>query len=145
MRANTYHSPPIPLPATSSLKGVSRAQFEFHGVDLAGPSFEARVFLNNPAAGPHTPTTPENGYVGSFHVYGYGMSSFGDLLTPGSPSPQARVPTVRTVDATAMLRRATDGGPVQVSVVPVFPGATAAEPDLGDVLGIQSVSVRTTE
>lgn len=42
----------------------------FRGVDHGGPSFEARVFLNNPAATDATPTTAKYGYVGSFFVYG---------------------------------------------------------------------------
>jgi hypothetical protein len=44
----------------------------FSGVEQAGPSFEARVFLNNPDADETTPLTPEMGYAGTFHVYGYG-------------------------------------------------------------------------
>src|SRR5438067_7855743 len=44
----------------------------FRGVEQAGPSFEARVFLNNPAADESTLQAPETGYAGSFHVYGYG-------------------------------------------------------------------------
>jgi hypothetical protein len=39
---------------------------------MAGQSFEARVFLNNPDADERTPKTSEVGYAGSFHVYGYG-------------------------------------------------------------------------
>jgi hypothetical protein len=54
----------------------------FHGVDQGGPSFEARVFLNNPAATDATPTTAEHGYVGSFFVYGEGRES---------PAPTERV------------------------------------------------------
>ena len=44
----------------------------FEGVDQAGPSFEARVYLNHPGADETTPRTPEAGYAGSFHVYAYG-------------------------------------------------------------------------
>jgi hypothetical protein len=53
-------------------RGARRAEVIFAGVDQAGPSFEARVFLNNPDADESTPQTPEAGYAGSFHVYGYG-------------------------------------------------------------------------
>lgn len=49
-----------------------RAELVFAGIDQAGPSFEARVFLNNPDADESTAQTPETGYAGSFHVYGYG-------------------------------------------------------------------------
>lgn len=60
-----------PIPVTP-LRGVSRAELVFGGVEQAGPSFEGRVFLNNPDADESTPLTPETGYAGSFHVYGYG-------------------------------------------------------------------------
>jgi len=48
------------------------AELVFAGVEQAGPSFEARVFLNNPDADESTAQTPQTGYAGSFHVYGYG-------------------------------------------------------------------------
>ncbi len=65
----------------------------FAGVEQAGPSFEARVFLNRPNADESTPQTPEMGYAGSFHVYGY-----------GEPAPPAV--------AQAKARRPTGGAPV---------------------------------
>jgi hypothetical protein len=54
------------------VRGARRAELVFGGVEQAGPSFEGRVFLNNPGADESTPRTPEAGYAGSFHVYGYG-------------------------------------------------------------------------
>lgn len=56
----------------ASFRGARRAEVVFAGVEQAGPSFEARVFLNNPEADESTPQRPETGYAGSFHVYGYG-------------------------------------------------------------------------
>src|SRR5919201_6293347 len=50
----------------------SRADLQFRGVDHSGPSYEARVFLDNPAAKPSTPTTEDQGFAGSFHVFGHG-------------------------------------------------------------------------
>ena len=35
-------------------------------------SYEARVFLNNPAATLETPLEPGEGYAGSFNVFGHG-------------------------------------------------------------------------
>jgi hypothetical protein len=68
-------------------------QLVFEGVDQAGPSFEARVFLNNPEADASTPLTPEAGYAGAFHVFGY-----------GTPAPPAIAQAARARGAT--------GGPV---------------------------------
>jgi hypothetical protein len=50
--------------------GYSRADVELHGVDQAVPSYEGRVFLNRPDAGRDTPRDPEDGYLGSFFVFG---------------------------------------------------------------------------
>ena len=55
-----------------------RADLEFHGVDHSGPSYEGRVFINNPKADYDTPKTIEGGYVGSFHIFGHGRC-FGDI------------------------------------------------------------------
>lgn len=66
---STYTAPSIPL---TSSRRARRAELVFAGVDQAGPSFEGRVFLNNPDADASTPRTPDTGYAGAFHVYGYG-------------------------------------------------------------------------
>jgi hypothetical protein len=68
----TYTAPPIPL---TSARGARRAELVFTGVDQAGPSFEARVFLNHPGADATTARTPDTGYAGAFHVYGYGSAA----------------------------------------------------------------------
>jgi hypothetical protein len=86
----TYTAPSIPL---SSSLGARRAELVFAGVDQAGPSFEGRVFLNNPDADATTPRTPDTGYAGAFHVYGY-----------GEPAPPAI--------AEATKARGAGGGPV---------------------------------
>jgi hypothetical protein len=65
----SYSAPPVPAP---SFRDIKQVELVFTGVDQAGPSFEARVFLNNPTADDSSPQTPETGYAGSFHVYGYG-------------------------------------------------------------------------
>jgi hypothetical protein len=64
----SHTAPPVRLP----LRSVRRAELVFRGVDQAGPSFEGRVFLNRADVDEGTPRTPDMGYAGSFHVYGYG-------------------------------------------------------------------------
>src|SRR5438105_832663 len=85
--APNYVSPPIPLPGPETLTGAARGIIEVSGVDMSGPSFEVRLFFNNPAAGPQTPQTAEEGYAGAFHVYGYGF--------PAGPIPEAAQPPSR--------------------------------------------------
>src|SRR6476646_9107471 len=68
-----FTSEPIPIKLGSKGLKFERGDIRIHGVDQSGSSFEGRVFLNNPKATSHTPTTAEHGYAGSFHVYGYGV------------------------------------------------------------------------
>jgi hypothetical protein len=57
---------------------VYRIDLEFQGIDHSGPSYEGRIFINNPQADKNTPMTIKNGYVGSYHIFGHGRC-FGDV------------------------------------------------------------------
>jgi hypothetical protein len=103
-----------------------RADIEVHGLEQAGPSFEGRVFLNNPNADLNTALTRENGYAGSFHVYGYGIWP-GDLGKEGeartAKSDEVRAPIHKTVIATEAIREAArKGQDVTITIIPVYPG-----------------------
>ena len=92
------------------------------GLDLAGQSFELRVFLNNPGADVATETTPEAGYAGSVYVYGQGMPA-----AMSSP-----IPITRYVPVTeALWSAAATGSSVEVTLVPVAFGGVL--PDIGDL------------
>jgi hypothetical protein len=65
----TFSAPSVRVDAAEA-KG--KIELVFRGVEQAGPSFEARVFLNNTEANENTAQTVDAGYAGSFHVYGYG-------------------------------------------------------------------------
>ena len=80
---------------------AQRTDVVFEGVDQAGPSFEVRVFVDNPHADERTEPRSEHGYVGSFHVYGYGAA-------PGAPF--ERAPITKYVVATDALRDAIAAG-----------------------------------
>lgn len=116
-----YTAPPI---AVGPLRDEHRAELVFEGVEQAGPSFEARVFLNNPEADESTPRTPEAGYAGSFHVYGYGAQAPPEM-------------------AEAKARRAPDAGPVAPieKRVHADEGALRAALEHGDELTVTVVSV----
>jgi tyrosinase len=62
-----------PLTVTLTAPGESyyRADLEFHGVDHSKASFEGRLFINQPDAGPDTPTSIDS-YAGSFWIFGHG-------------------------------------------------------------------------
>jgi hypothetical protein len=126
----TYTGPPVPTPSSA----VSRAQIVFSGVEQAGPSFEGRVFLNNPDADETTPRTSEAGYAGSFHVFGYGphpppaMAEAKDARAAGT-GPVA--PIEKRVHANReALRAALDASDeltITVVTIPVDPGGPTLE------------------
>ena len=126
-----YTAPPI---SVTSFRGVRRAELVFGGVDQAGPSFEARVFLNNPDADESTTQTPETGYAGSFHVYGYGEPA--PPAIAATKAMQAKgggpiVPIEKRLHADeAAVRAALEGSDelaVTVVPVPADPGGAAPE------------------
>ncbi len=49
-----------------------RADLIIHGLDHSGPSYEGRVFINNPDANHKTSDESSQGYIGSFFVFGHG-------------------------------------------------------------------------
>lgn len=65
-----FHSQPLDLPA--GREHIARADLVFYGVDHSGPTYEARIFLDNPSATDKTPRDAEKGYAGSFTVFGHG-------------------------------------------------------------------------
>jgi tyrosinase len=71
-----FHSEPLDLPADRT--EVVRADLIFYGVDHSGPTYDARIFLDNPRANADTPRTAEAGYAGSFTIFGHGGCFGGD-------------------------------------------------------------------
>jgi len=119
--AGKFVSQPIRVDLEAANEGRAEAEIVFHGVDQSGPSYEARVFLNNPDADLHTPLTSKHGYAGSFHVYGYGLWSAGEASS--CTTERSRTPMTRSLIATDAIRRALAAGPdVTVTVVALKPG-----------------------
>jgi hypothetical protein len=103
-------------------KSFSRADIQFDGVEQAGPSYEARIFLNNPAADESTPRTVEHGYAGSFHVYALGV-----------PLPE-KASIHKSVIATEAVRAALARSEnITVTVVPIYAGKPAGPMTFDDV------------
>ena len=74
-----YHSKPIHFDIEKIDGKLYRADVELHGVNHSGMSYEGRVFLNNTSANQETPKTFDNGYAGSFFIFGHGGKCFGDV------------------------------------------------------------------
>ena len=134
---------PIRLDIGDLQRHFERADIKFTGIEQAGESFECRVFLNNPSADEYTPPTKENGYAGSFHVYGYGLWP-GDIAKDPSDRDRqhaiARAPIEKVVIATEAVRAAVSRGPVvTVTAVPVFHGQSPKSASAA--LTVQDVSI----
>jgi tyrosinase len=86
--------------------GFERADIVFAGVEQAGPSFEGRVFLDNPGADETTPRSAEHGYAGSFSVYGYGEPLEPAVADRASAGTGAVAPITKRVVATEAVRAA---------------------------------------
>ena len=72
MQPEKYVSNKIKLDITKLENEFYRADLIIHGLDHSGPSYEGRVFINNPQAGHDTPDDSAQGYTGSFFVFGHG-------------------------------------------------------------------------
>jgi len=145
---NTWVSSKIAIGAVDP--GFRRADLIFEGVDHAGASYEARVFLNNERASAETEKTAENGYAGSFHIFGHG-GCYGDDIThcdvggprrlydprPGHPLTPARKILIATAAVKAARQK---GDTMTVTVVPVVYDASPKE-DYSKVLKFDSISV----
>jgi hypothetical protein len=122
-----FHSEPLDLPADRA--DVVRADLVFYGVDHSGPTYEARVFLDNPRANAETPMTAERGYAGSFTIFGHGGCFGGDNHCAPKDRysdeydrrpPHPLTPQTVAVTVTDALERV-QGEQVKVHVVTVLP------------------------
>ena len=130
---NVITSAPLELPEVDDIAELSRADLVFYGVDHSGPSYEGRVFLNNAGADATTARDPEQGYAGSFMVFGHN-GCYGDEghCLPDQRTtdefdlraPHPLTPLTITTIATEAVRRAVEDPDVReiaVTVVAVLP------------------------
>jgi hypothetical protein len=77
--AKTFTSKPVRIDFAAPEHRLSRADLEIDGIYHGEASYEGRIFFNNAKADHTTPRNRENGYAGSFHIFGHG----GCLGDPG--------------------------------------------------------------
>jgi hypothetical protein len=100
--------PSVPIASgTEGVEGVQRGDIEVSGLDHGGPSYEVRIFLDNPHADAETELTPDNGYAASIYVYGYGDPPAGEAAGRAG---RASNPITRSVIATEAVRSAAQRG-----------------------------------
>ncbi len=142
-----YVSESIDNPAAGD-HPFGRADLVFYGVDHSGPSFEARVFLNQPDADASA-DRDDPSFAGSFTVFGHGgcAGDAGHCEVPtGPPDPfdlrpqHALTPQTKTVIVTDALRRVTDPALV-ITIVAVAPSADG--PAESDALQFESFRLLT--
>jgi hypothetical protein len=142
MHRGRFVSSPIPL-NLGSRKSFTRADIEVYGIDQSGASFEGRVFLNNPQATLMTPLSVEQGYAGSFHVFGYGLWPADvdkDSAARAASAETIRAPITKIVIATKPVRRAAaKGEEALITVVPVYPGNPPR--DASDAFKLEGVRI----
>ncbi len=137
-RARIFTSQPMRVDFAADGHRYNDAQLEIIGIDHSQSSYEGRVFLNNTKANQDTPLTLQNGYAGSFHIFGHG-GCFGD---PGHcdihghrqpydfRAPHPLTPASKRVNVTNALREVTKSdNKVTITIVPVVNAAN----DLCDV------------
>jgi len=142
---------PFEIPTWEGQPGFYRADLQFQGVEHRGNSYEGRIFLGSPDAGPGTPTHLDSGYAGSFYVFGHGPC-FGDEghcdVEAGPPihhfdyrRPHPLNSQRMVVTITEALQRAVEAGApgVEVTVVPTNP----RNEEVGDVLHFERLSLVT--
>lgn len=121
----------LPISATP-IRGVERAEIVFSGVELAGPSWEGRVYVNNPAADESTAQDPASGYAGSFYVYGYGEPAppgVAEARARGDEAPIAPVEQRVQPDPEVLRAAAEKSEELTITVVPVPTDPSGASPE----------------
>jgi hypothetical protein len=141
-----------PISVSSVPEEFVRADLEFIDVDHAGPSFEARVFVNNPDANINTPPADSYGFAGCFNVFGHG-GCFGDAghcevhekhQNGFDPRPShPLIPMKKVVIATGAVRKAVaERADLHVTVVPIIKSWTE-KAEVNDVLIFDHINLIT--
>jgi hypothetical protein len=155
IKPRSYTSEKIHLNIRDLESEFYRADLIFHGLDHAAPSYEGRVFVNNPKANLNTTTDLEHGYVGSYFVFGHG-SCLGDAghcdvhaetqkfdVIPNPLRPYNL--SMMITDKLKVLGRTTDDFTVTVVplVVPPPKLGTQDEVDLEKIVKVDKVTIET--
>jgi len=149
---NKVTSPPISLYINQEENKFYKAAIELYGVDVTGPSYEGRVFINNPGANENTPTTEESGYVGSYHIFGhngcYGDEGHCDIPKRrpyDSRRTRDAAPCYKSVEATQALKKVIQSkNEITVTIVPLaVKGGKNGEPK--DVVHIDRIRINCYE
>lgn len=131
-----YVSPEIIFDIKKLDREFYRADIEIHNVDHSGPSYEGRVFLNNPKANLNTPKNDKNNYAGSYYIFGHG-GCYGDLghcdFIPERRKYDLRQdsdvrPQYKSIEATDLIKKlGSKTNKFTITIVPVLYGNSKEE------------------
>lgn len=161
IKSNKKTSQPKIYSETKKLD-ISKLENEFYRADLilhklhhSGPSYEGKVFLNNPSVSHETPSEPQHGYVGSFFVFGHGgcLGNIGhcDILRPRSRFnmiPNQLIPETISLNITNRLREVGKSNKeFTISIVPELASGSETvcqeDADLYNVIKLDRISIET--
>lgn len=149
---NKFTSPEMYLEYNTNQNEFYQGVIEFYGVDITGPSYEGRVYVNNPNADENTPTDEKNGYVGSYYVFG-NNGCWGDkghcevkVRREYDSRTYSHIrPQYMSVDATKVLKKcAISKSKFTVTVIPRI-GRDQRMSDAKDVVKFQRIRVTCYE
>jgi hypothetical protein len=149
---NIFSSPPLKLNWIKEETEFYRADIEFFGIDISGPSYEGRVFLNNPKADEKTVLNLENGYAGSYYIFGHG-GCYGDVghcdIKPrriyDSRIEHDLTPAYKSMIATEAIKKIIKiTKEIVISVVPIT-ARSARMGDTKDIVHINSIRISCYE
>jgi hypothetical protein len=135
--AATHTSVPLDVPEPTD-SGYWRVDLILDDVDHSGPSYEGRVYFNNPDADEDSGRDAGTGYAGSFHIFGH-AGCFGDqghCDVPEGPRdpydlrpPHQLIPDTKLVTVTDALL-ALGEQQVTVTIVPIVRTSAALPIDV---------------
>jgi hypothetical protein len=149
----TYVSKELQLDISKLENDFKRADIEIHNVDHSGLSYEGRVFLNNPNASQKTKLTLDEGYVGSYHIFGHG-GCYGDLGHCAIPKERGKYdfrpshhlkPEYKRIIITDALRKlGKNTDKFIISIVPFVPSRTSeSNSNSRDIIKFDKIGIVT--
>ena len=151
----TYVSGKMKLDVARLENDFYRSDLVIHGLDHSGPSYEGRVFINNPKADHDTLDDSAVGYVGSFFVFGHGgclgnedhcdvtrtTTRFNMIPNPLVPE---KIPLIVTDKLKELGKKAKE---FTITIVPRLAGGSEEvcqkDADLENVISLHHVSIET--
>jgi hypothetical protein len=149
---NKMSTPELSLEYNEEENDFYQAVIEIYGLDTNGPSYEGRVYVNNPKADGKTPLDESAGYVGSFDIFGHdgcwGDEGHCDVL-PDRPY-DSRIhshtdPVYKSIRATKAIKKCVKSkSKITITIVPkIFGGQRMS--DAKDVVKCERVRITCYE